>query len=175
MKKLVVLFSIPLLLFACKSETKSEKETTTAANDIEVVEVDEFKQYPVFGKEFAHRNTLTKKEAVNLFKHLKTGDTAFAKFETKVNEVCQEKGCWMRLDLDDDEVMVKFKDYGFFMPKNIKGKEVIVNGKAYISEVSVEEQRHYAKDAGKNEDEIAAITVPKKTLSFEADGVLLKE
>jgi hypothetical protein len=71
--------------------------------------------------------------------------------------------------------MVKFKDYGFFMPKNIAGKEVIVNGKAFVSEVSVEEQRHYAEDAGKSEDEIAAITEVKRTYTFEADGVLLKE
>ena len=71
--------------------------------------------------------------------------------------------------------MVKFKDYGFFMPKNIAGKEVIIDGKAYVSELSVEEQRHYAEDAGKSEEEIAAITEPKRTYSFEANGVLLKE
>ena len=61
------------------------------------------------------------------------------------------------------------------MPKNIADKDVIVNGKAYVTEVSVDEQRHYAEDAGKTEEEIAAITEPKRTLSFEADGVLLIE
>ena len=82
----------------------------------------------------------------------------------------------MKLKLENDEqVMVKFKDYGFFMPKNIAGKEVIVNGKAYVTEVSVEEQRHYAEDAGMSSEEIAMITEPKKTYSFEADGVLLIE
>lgn len=63
----------------------------------------------------------------------------------------------------------------FFMPKNIADKEVIVNGKAFVSEVSIEEQRHYAEDAGKSEDEIAKIIEVKKTLSLEADGVLLIE
>ena len=63
----------------------------------------------------------------------------------------------------------------FFMPKNIADKEVIVNGKAFVSEVSIEEQRHYAVDAGKSEDEIAKIIEVKKTLSLEADGVLLIE
>ena len=62
--------------------------------------------------------------------------------------------------------MVKFKDYGFFMPKDISGKEVILNGKAYVNEVPVDEQRHYAEDAGKSEEEIAAITEPKKDLFF---------
>jgi len=175
MKKLIVLLSIPLFLFACKSDTKTEKDAVSENKDVTEVVVDEHKQYPVYGKEFVHGNVLSKEETISLFKNLKVGDTAFAKFETKVNEVCQTKGCWMRLDLGDDEVMVKFKDYGFFMPKNIAGKEVIVNGKAFISEVSVEEQRHYAEDAGKSNDEIAAITKVEKTLSFEADGVLLKE
>ena len=58
---------------------------------------------------------------------------------------------------------------------NQKHVEVIVNGKAYVTEVSVEEQRHYLEDAGKSAEEIAAITEPKKTYSFEADGVLLIE
>jgi hypothetical protein len=44
-----------------------------------------------------------------------------------------------------------------------------------VSETSVEELRHYAEDAGKSQEEIEAITEPKKTYSFVADGVLLKE
>jgi len=61
------------------------------------------------------------------------------------------------------------------VPKDIAGKEVIVNGLAYVKETSVEEQRHYAEDAGKSEEEIATITSPKKSYAFEADGVLIKE
>ncbi len=166
MKKLVVLFSIPLLLLACKSETKSEKQEEVAKKEI---------AYASFGDKITDENVISKAEAVEVYKNLKAGDTVSIKMTTKVNEVCQSKGCWMRLDLGDDEVMVKFKDYGFFMPKNIADKEVIVNGKAFVSEVSVEEQRHYAEDAGKGVDEIAAITEVEKTFSFEADGVLLKE
>ncbi len=166
MKKLIVLFSIPLLLLACKSETKSEKQEEIVKQEI---------AYASFGDKITDENVITKAEAVEVYKNLKAGDTVSVKMTAKVNGVCQTKGCWMRLDLDDDEVMVKFKDYGFFMPKNIADKEVIVNGKAFISEVSVEEQRHYAEDAGKDADEIAAITEVEKTLSFEATGVLLKE
>ena len=86
------------------------------------------------------------------------------------------KGCWMTLNMaDGNQVMVKFKDYGFFVPKDIAGKEVIINGKAFVEEVSVGDQKHYAEDAGKSAEEIAAITAPKKTFSFEADGVLIKD
>ena len=53
------------------------------------------------------------------------------------------------------------------------GKEVFINGKAFVSEVSVDEQRHYAQDGGATAEDIAKIVTPKKTYSFLADGVLL--
>lgn len=82
----------------------------------------------------------------------------------------------MTLDLPQEEdVMVKFKDYEFFVPKDIEEKEVIVKGKAFVAEVSVDEQRHYAEDNGQTAEEVAEITEPKRTLSFLADGVLIKE
>ena len=71
--------------------------------------------------------------------------------------------------------MVRFKDYGFFMPLDAAEKEVIVAGKAYVKETSVDELRHYAEDAGKTQEEIALITEPKKEFAFEANGVLMKK
>jgi len=110
------------------------------------------------------------------YETMQEGDSIHSKLKAKVNKVCQAKGCWMTLDLGNNkEVMVKFKDYGFFVPKDIAGKNVIINGKAYVKEVSVEEQRHYAEDAGKSAQDIAAITKPKRTYSFEADGVLVAQ
>ena len=168
MKKLIVLLSIFTLLFACKSENKETKVSNTS--DIKPkAEV----SYMSFGEKFSDKNLLSKKEIIKTYKNLKVGDTAIVKFAAKVNDVCQSKGCWMRLSIGDEEAMVKFKNYGFFMPKNIADKEVIVQGKAFIAEVSIEEQRHYAEDAGKSEEEIAVIIQVEKTLSFEADGVLL--
>jgi hypothetical protein len=92
----------------------------------------------------------------------------------KVLEVCQEKGCWMRMDRGNGEtLMVKFKDYGFFMPKDIVGKEVLLDGEAVVKQVSVKQQQHYAKDAGKSEEEIARIKEPKRELQFVAKGVIV--
>ena len=54
----------------------------------------------------------------------------------------------MTLDMGNEkDLMVRFKDYGFFMPLDAKG-DVIINGFATISETSVDELRHYAEDAG---------------------------
>lgn len=167
MKNIVAFIFLSLLIISCKSDKNTEAKVEKEIAKQEV-------NYAPFGAEISADGALSNSEIIEKYKTLKAGDTAVVKFQAKVNEVCQAKGCWMRLDLGDDETMVKFKDYGFFMPKNIAGKEVIVNGKAFVAEVSVEEQRHYAEDAGKSKEEIEAITEVEKTLSFEADGVLVK-
>ena len=61
--------------------------------------------------------------------------------------------------------MVRFKDYGFFMPLDAKGT-VIINGNAYVSETSVEDLKHYAEDAGATDLEIEAIIAPETHLQF---------
>ena len=92
----------------------------------------------------------------------------------KVVEVCQEKGCWMKIErANGEKLMVKFKDYGFFMPANIVGKEVVLDGEATVKEVSVKQLRHYAQDAGKSKEEIEKIKEPKRELQFVAKGVLV--
>ena len=90
----------------------------------------------------------------------------------KVVSVCQEKGCWMKMENSKGEpMMVKFKGYGFFMPRDIVGKEVVVDGDAAVKQTSVKQLRHYAGDAGKTKEEISKITTAKKELIFTAKGV----
>ncbi len=91
-----------------------------------------------------------------------------------VKSVCQVKGCWMKMELPDGKLMhVTFNDYSFFVPRDITGKEVVIEGKASLDTMSVEDQRHYAEDAKKSKEEIAAITEPKVTYQFDAKGVLI--
>ncbi|MDP5229466.1 MAG: DUF4920 domain-containing protein [Cellulophaga sp.] len=167
MKRINILCLFFVLIMACKEQNKEqvvEEKEEIAMN------------YASFGAEIDANNALTNSEMTKKFQNLAVADTLNTKFSATVLEVCKSKGCWMKLKLDDgSEAMVKFKDYGFFMPKDIDGKEVIVNGKAFVEEMSVDEQRHYAEDGGESAEAIEAITEPKKTLSFEADGVLLKE
>jgi hypothetical protein len=73
----------------------------------------------------------------------------------------------------NEQMFVKFKDYAFFVPKDIAGQEVLIEGVAYTEETSVEELRHYAEDAKKSAEEIAAITEPVKEKKFMASGVVL--
>ena len=93
-----------------------------------------------------------------------------------VDAVCQAKGCWMTVVTTDGQTMrVRFKDYGFFVPKDISGKTVVFEGEAKVKTTSVAELRHYAEDAKKSPEEIAKITEPKHELTFLADGVIVKD
>jgi len=91
-----------------------------------------------------------------------------------VTAACQAKGCWMALAAGDGrEMRVTFRDYGFFVPKDLPGSTVIAEGTLEVREVSVEEQRHLAADAGRPKAEIDAISAPKTETSLVADGVRL--
>ncbi|WP_431136096.1 DUF4920 domain-containing protein [Psychroserpens mesophilus] len=174
MKRIFLVLMLVTFVFSCKNENKEVGEQAEIAQETSNDEQDI--SYSSFGKEINDADALSAKRMATHFESMTIGDSIETKMIAKVDEVCQAKGCWMKVDLENGEqVMVKFKDYGFFMPKDIAGREVVLNGKAFVNEVPVEEQRHYAEDAGKSAEDIAKITEPKKTFSFVADGVLLKE
>lgn len=128
------------------------------------------------GEEVETENILSAYHMQERYKNLKPGDTLNVTFRADVASVCKKKGCWMKVALADGrEVMVKFKDYAFFVPKDIENKEVTMEGKAYVTEMSVEDRKHYAEDAGMSAAEVAAINSPALTLSFLADGVRIKK
>ena len=99
-----------------------------------------------------------------------------AKVKAKIIEVCPKKGCWLKLELENGETAtVKMKDYGFFLPLAAKGKTVVIDGEVKIRNTSVEELRHYAEDAKKSKEEIAAITKPEKEVRVTAKGITIVE
>ena len=98
------------------------------------------------------------------------------KIEGEILSSCPMKGCWMKISVEKDTVLVRFKDYSFFVPKNgIEGKSTIINGKLSVDTLSIAQLQHYAEDAGKSKEEISFISKPEITISFLADGVLIKE
>jgi hypothetical protein len=89
-----------------------------------------------------------------------------------VLEVCKREGCWLRLDDGSAEgILVRMKDHDFTVPKNIDGKTVLILGTATKTTTSVKALQHYAEDAGKTPEEIAAIKEPKTAITIEAVGV----
>ena len=82
----------------------------------------------------------------------------------------------MDLDMGNNEVIkVSFKDYAFVIPIESQGKTATVEGFAKKELISVELLQHYAEDAGKTPEEIAAITEEEYIYTFEAKGVVIEE
>ena len=93
-----------------------------------------------------------------------------------VTAVCQTKGCWMYLGKPDANgtppVMVKFKDYAFFVPKDASGRTAVIEGTMTMKQETVEQTKHYLEDAGKTE-EAAKVTEGRKLYLFMASGVAI--
>ena len=163
---------------ALETATPAETEVIAETPEKEVKAVaptEEVKvEYKSDGAKIVADNALTEDEMFKKYKSLKPGDTLNVKFKSKIKDVCQKKGCWMAMELPGGkESFVKFKDYAYFVPLNAAEQEAVISGKAFVSETSVAQLRHYAKDGGKSEAEIAKITEPQVEYKFMADGVLI--
>lgn len=161
------LLAIAALSSCAPSQNKQAKEN--AAETAVAVSGETFGETITADDAITYEALLAKMETTN-------EDSVAVKVMGTVQEVCQMKGCWMNIVADSGdqpEMMVRFKDYGFFMPKDIAGRKVIMEGYAFREMTPVDELRHYAEDAGKSEEEIAAITEPRQEMKFLASGVML--
>lgn len=159
------------LFIACANDNTNQNTDTASESSSEDMEQEEPQ---TFGATIDAEGVISFEE---LMTQLEEKDTAEVKIEARVSDVCQKKGCWMNVmdpnNAQAEPIFVRFKDYGFFMPFDLAGSDVVVRGKAFKTVTSVEELRHYAEDAGQSEEEIAAITEPEEELAFMADGVLV--
>lgn len=168
MKKLLLFGAAISALWACEANVEETNETTDV-NTEEVVEVAEVLNY--YGEIITADDAIS---ATELRAALEGKDSIIVKVEGIVTEACQKKGCWMIVDLGNDENMrVRFKDYGFFVPKNLDGQKTVMEGVARIETIPVSMLQHLAFDANKTQEEIDLITEDEVTLTFEANGVIV--
>ena len=148
---------------ACQSPQKE-----SAAGTTEAAVQGEGKQYG------ANISTANSQPAQQVPLLLQDKDSLYLTLDGSALSSCTKKGCWMMVDLGGGEDMrVTFKDYGFFVPKDLQGERVVMEGVLKRAITSVEELRHYAEDAGKSNEEIQAIQQSDTTYAFEAVGVLI--
>lgn len=164
MKKILFTVSLVLSVFAFAQETEKPKYSPPAG-DAAIGDV--------YG---GHLSADAEKKAVSpavLEKKLKKEKKQKeAVVKGKVTDVCEKKGCWLTIETEDkDQFFVKMKDYAFFVPTALKGKNVILEGTAEMKTISVDEQKHYAEDAKKSAEEIAKITKPAEEIRFVASGI----
>ena len=161
----ILLVFLSLNILASSTLLYSQEEKNASSND----------SWQEFGENFDPSGALTAQSAYEIYSDLKAADTVSMNFSAKAQSVCQVKGCWMVVELADGKTArITFKDYGFFVPTDIEGKEVLVNGLAMVSEMDEQTRRHYAADAGKSKEEIESISGSEKTFSMVADGVQIR-
>ncbi len=125
-------------------------------------------QNQVFGEMGDKQDVMTLAKAMDNYKNLE-GKTIT--LEATPKKVCEKKGCWMVLKDNKKYVRTFFKDYGFFVPKDILGKKVRVQGKLEKKHVSAPTLRHYMMDEGKKMEEVKKIKTGKTMFQFVATGV----
>ncbi len=155
--KRIVLLSVVLFAISCTNSQKTEEGVSQKYGDQNITE----------------EGVITGEELMAL---LEKKDSAQVKVAGKINAVCQKKGCWMYIDLDEsNEMIVRFMDYGFFMPLDASGSTAIVEGIAKVDTLSVAWLKHQLEDANASQEEIDAVTEPEISYSIEeATGVILK-
>ena len=88
MKRINILLVFFVLIYGCKGQNKEaviEEKANIAAN------------FTSIGAEIDENGSLNTDEMTNKYRTLAVSDTLNTKFSAKVTEVCQAKGCWMKL------------------------------------------------------------------------------
>lgn len=156
-KQNLFFFSL-IVIVACNSLSKKNQDLENATS---------------FGEAF-NDSTVTPVTMDSLMKLVPLNRPLDAVFTGKVQQVCQSRGCWIKLEASNGQSVFVDTDEKITMPKSIAGKTVTVNGYAFMDTTDVETLRHYAKDEGKSKEEIEKITEPLIEVSIMATGIKIK-
>lgn len=173
MKRIISITSVLTLLIFLFISCDSVKEKDTSHHDgMHEEAVKPTSSTGNFGAEITTDNALP---AAQLQEMLEGNDNVKVKLQGNIDAVCQMTGCWMDVDMGNgNTVHVTFKDDAFLMPKDAAGKTAVIEGVGSYEEIPVSMLKHLAEDAGKSQEEIDAITEPKKEYTFVASGVIIQ-
>ncbi|NOZ74115.1 MAG: DUF4920 domain-containing protein [FCB group bacterium] len=83
-----------------------------------------------------------------------------------IKDVCQEKGCWLSMEADGKTVIVRFKDYAFFVPKDAGGKTITVQGRFHTEMIKHDHENGTCSETCTEQD--------KANYSIVASGVIIE-
>ena len=131
------------------------------------------KEYQYFGMEIEDKVTHSYAAVFDLAQN---GVVENVILDGVITQTCAKKGCWMDVKMaEGDTMMVRFKDYGFFVPMDSTGEIATVEGAMTIDTLDVDWLRHQASDAGKSDSVIASINTFEVSYSILATGVALEK
>jgi hypothetical protein len=94
--------------------------------------------------------------------------------EGEVLDVCPKMGCWMEIksDVEGEKIKVKVKDGEIVFPEEAKGKDALVEGKVYKSDLTVEEAvEYYEHQAEERGQEFDPSTVTEAVTIYQIKGI----
>jgi len=121
-----------------------------------------------YGAPLTMKNPVSLPAAIKLLDNKATADVLV---ESKVDKVCVAKGCWLGLVSSQDNIRVTFKDYAFFVPASLIGKTVVVQGQIEKVTMTLEDTKHYVKDAG---GDPAKVSTPRVEYRIVASGIQVR-
>jgi hypothetical protein len=89
----------------------------------------------------------------------------------RITDVCQSKGCWTVITDDAVAIRIRFKDYGFFLPKDAAGRDALAEGFVKAETLDEKTARHYEAEA--KDGDPGSIKGPQRVVGFTASGVRL--
>lgn len=111
----------------------------------------------------------------SLAAQLEGKDTIETTISGIIDQTCPNAGCWLNLKSEGENTQKITTDHVFFVPlEGCEGLKAEAKGKAFYNEISVEQQKHYALEEGKSQEEVDKITETKKILTFVATGVMIE-
>ena len=117
---------------------------------------------------------ITLKHPVSLdvaVKQLGAQNAADVLVESKVERVCEARGCWVGLKSASGEIHVTFKDEAFFVPMTLMGKTVLAQGRLSKVQMTLEETRQHVKHNG---GDPTKVTEPGVRYEIVANGLEVK-
>lgn len=129
---------------------------------------------PVYGEGTFEQSPVALSQVMTNFKQQYDGKQVVVRGQ--VEKVCEKMGCWLILKDGKTQVRAIMKDHGFSVPKEIKGKSVLVSGQLIEKEMPKPAIKHYLKEEGLNDKQIEAELkkIPgktKKMFQFVAEAV----
>jgi hypothetical protein len=98
-----------------------------------------------------------------------------ASISGRVIKVTKPKGGWFTLDAGNGRtIAARFKNYNITLPKQLKGREVIISGVA-SKQFIADDQQQLAGDTVTGKKQHAVKTNPKQRLIFEVVGLMVNK
>jgi hypothetical protein len=160
-----LLFGTCVTLASCDNNAASNNESATA-NEV---------ASKSYGVAFEDKGAITPD---SMDAYVRSGKEFNGVVTGTIENVCQAAGCWADFKLKNGNlVKVMFRTAEgdeITIPKDAMGKTMTVNGVGFTDTISIEKQKHLAKDENKSAEEIAAIKEVKIKTGFTASGVIVK-